>query len=253
MATTGMSIGIRQAVDKLGFETGARLYDAYTEAIDVVEQLVTEERIDCEFARTGKLNPATKPAHYEAFQKTAELLNTRHRAGRQLHHRHRTARRERVRRPASDTADGLGLQEPPQLLPDHARQPPALRRPSTVRGVQPTVAREERQAPARGHGSHVPPACRLGHRLLLGRSGRHDPRPDGQGRQHDGVYYSMGYAGHGVQMASYMGRQMAEYMSGYPEANTWRDFEFRRIPGRFGPPWFLPFAGAYYKFKDRVG
>jgi glycine/D-amino acid oxidase-like deaminating enzyme len=70
--------------------------------------------------------------------------------------------------------------------------------------------------------------------------------------QHDGVYYSMGYAGHGVQMATYMGRQMAHYMSGYPEANIWRDFEFRRIPGHFGPPWFLPFAGAYYRFKDRV-
>ena len=45
--------------------------------------------------------------------------------------------------------------------------------------------------------------------------------------QHDGVHYSMGYAGHGVQMATYLGRQMAEYMSGVPEANIWRDFEFR--------------------------
>jgi hypothetical protein len=53
-------------------------------------------------------------------------------------------------------------------------------------------------------------------------------------------------------MATYMGRQMAEYMSGVPEANIWRDFEFRRIPGHFGPPWFLPFAGTYYKLKDRV-
>ena len=35
MATTGMSIGIRDAVDKLGFETAARLYGAYTEAIDL--------------------------------------------------------------------------------------------------------------------------------------------------------------------------------------------------------------------------
>jgi glycine/D-amino acid oxidase-like deaminating enzyme len=62
----------------------------------------------------------------------------------------------------------------------------------------------------------------------------------------------MGYAGHGVQMATYMGRQMADHMSGTPEANPWNDFAFRRIPGHFGPPWFLPFAGAYYKAKDRV-
>ena len=77
MATTGMSIGIRDAVDKLGFETAARLYGAYTEAIDLIEKLVTEEGIDCDFARTGKLNLATKPAHYQGFEKTAELLNSR--------------------------------------------------------------------------------------------------------------------------------------------------------------------------------
>ena len=67
MATTGMSIGIRDAVAKLGFETAARLYGAYTEAIDLIEKLVTEEGIDCDFARTGKLNLATKPAHFQGF------------------------------------------------------------------------------------------------------------------------------------------------------------------------------------------
>src|SRR5918999_898669 len=77
MATTGMSIGIRDAVAKLGFDAAVRLYGAYTEAIDLIEKLVTEEDIDCDFARTGKLNLATKPEHYEGFQKTAELLNTR--------------------------------------------------------------------------------------------------------------------------------------------------------------------------------
>src|SRR5688572_17507893 len=77
MATTGMSIGIRDAVAKLGFDTAARLYGAYTDAIDLVEKLVAQEGIDCDFARTGKLNLASKPAHYEGFQKTAELLNTR--------------------------------------------------------------------------------------------------------------------------------------------------------------------------------
>jgi glycine/D-amino acid oxidase-like deaminating enzyme len=70
MATTGMSIGIRQAVDKLGFDTAARLYGAYTEAIDLIEKLVTEEGIICDFARTGKLNLATKPAHYRARTET---------------------------------------------------------------------------------------------------------------------------------------------------------------------------------------
>ena len=32
--------------------------------------------------------------------------------------------------------------------------------------------------------------------------------------EHDGLYYSVGYSGHGVQMATYMGKQMAEYLNG---------------------------------------
>src|SRR5687767_13340410 len=60
MATTGMSIGIRQAVATMGFETAVRRYGAYTEAIDLIEKLVTEEQIDCDFGRPGKLNLASK-------------------------------------------------------------------------------------------------------------------------------------------------------------------------------------------------
>ena len=70
--------------------------------------------------------------------------------------------------------------------------------------------------------------------------------------EQDGLFYSIGYSGHGVQMATHMGKQMADYMDGVLEANPWRDFPFRRIPGHFGPPWFLPFAGAYYKFQDVI-
>ena len=38
---------------------------------------MARERIYCEFARTGKLNLASKPAHYQGFEKTHELLTTR--------------------------------------------------------------------------------------------------------------------------------------------------------------------------------
>jgi glycine/D-amino acid oxidase-like deaminating enzyme len=70
--------------------------------------------------------------------------------------------------------------------------------------------------------------------------------------ERDGLFYSMGYSGHGVQMATHMGKQMAEYMNGTLDANPWRDLSFKRIPGHFGPPWFLPFAGGFYKFKDLI-
>ncbi|HEV3363954.1 MAG TPA: FAD-binding oxidoreductase, partial [Acidimicrobiia bacterium] len=70
----------------------------------------------------------------------------------------------------------------------------------------------------------------------------------------NGLYYSMGYCGHGVQMATYMGRAVAEMMDGRPEANPLRGLGFPKVPVPFynGTPWFLPFGGAYYKAKDRL-
>ena len=35
-------------------------------------------------------------------------------------------------------------------------------------------------------------------------------------------------------------------------AEHWRDITFKRILRHFGPPWFLPFAGSYYKFQDLI-
>jgi len=68
--------------------------------------------------------------------------------------------------------------------------------------------------------------------------------------EHDGIFHSMGYSGHGVQMSVHMGRVMAEVMDGKPEANPWRELDWPAIPGHFGTPWFLPFVGAYYRFQD---
>lgn len=70
--------------------------------------------------------------------------------------------------------------------------------------------------------------------------------------EHDGLYYSLGYNGHGVQMATYMGKQMAEVMAGHPEANPWHGLPFPAVPLHFGPPWFLPFADLYYRAKDAI-
>jgi glycine/D-amino acid oxidase-like deaminating enzyme len=354
MATTGMSIGIRAAVDKLGFDTAARLYGAYTEGIDLIEKLVTEEDIDCHFARTGKLNLATKPAHYEGFAKTAELLNTRlggdsqlvskaqlrSEIGTDVFHGGMVESKSaglhvgKYIRGLGEAAERAGVtiheQAPVQRLTKrgsgHELQTPRGR---IVADQVLLATGAYTRRPFRWHqvriapvGSFIiatepldPGVCDdlLPHRrmasdsknllnyfritpdnrLLFGGRARFavsNPQSDeksgqllrdamvhtfpqladaridycwgGQvdmtldrmvkAGQHDGVYYSMGYAGHGVQMATYMGRQMAEYMSGTPQANIWRNFEFRRIPGHFGPPWFLPVAGAYYKLKDRV-
>jgi len=68
--------------------------------------------------------------------------------------------------------------------------------------------------------------------------------------QHEGLYYSMGYSGHGTQMATHMGQVMAAVMGGEPAANPWRDFDWPAIPGHTGKPWFLPLVGAYFQVKD---
>lgn len=70
--------------------------------------------------------------------------------------------------------------------------------------------------------------------------------------QRDGVHYSVGYSGHGVQMATHMGKVMAKVIGGEPAANPWRTLPFRAVPGHFGPPWFLPAAGLYFRALDVV-
>ncbi|WP_294134132.1 FAD-binding oxidoreductase [Sphingobium sp.] len=68
----------------------------------------------------------------------------------------------------------------------------------------------------------------------------------------DGLYYSMGYSGHGVQMATHMGQQMARVMSGEPDANPWGHLDWPSVPGHFGKPWFLPLVGLWYKWQDVI-
>ena len=83
----------------------------------------------------------------------------------------------------------------------------------------------------------------------------------------DGMYYAVGYAGHGVAMATYQGQKVAELMAAeqMPEDLHARRAEdkpenpFVAIPfpgaplGLYnGRPWFLPLAGAWYKLLDWV-
>jgi glycine/D-amino acid oxidase-like deaminating enzyme len=72
--------------------------------------------------------------------------------------------------------------------------------------------------------------------------------------QLDGIYYAVGYAGHGVGMATYQGQKMAELIAGDKPENPFAGIPFPGAPfGLYGgKPWFLPIAGAWYKFLDWV-
>ena len=68
--------------------------------------------------------------------------------------------------------------------------------------------------------------------------------------QHDGLYYSMGYSGHGVQMSTHMGRVMADVISGSADANPWGALPWPPVPGHAVRRWMLPLVGAYYRMQD---
>jgi len=71
----------------------------------------------------------------------------------------------------------------------------------------------------------------------------------------DGIYYSLGYAGHGVAMATYTGKTVAEAMlKGNISDHPFASFSFPGAPlGLYnGFPWFLPFAGAWHKILDWI-
>lgn len=73
MVLTGLRLGVDTLLARYGRERARRLFAASLDAIDTLEQLIDEERIECDFARTGHLEVASKPAHFAHFAQVAEL------------------------------------------------------------------------------------------------------------------------------------------------------------------------------------
>jgi len=70
----------------------------------------------------------------------------------------------------------------------------------------------------------------------------------------DGMYYSVGYAGHGVAIGTYLGTKLAAVICGEPNDIPFDAISFPDPPIglRSGHTWALPLAGVYYKFLDWV-
>jgi glycine/D-amino acid oxidase-like deaminating enzyme len=71
----------------------------------------------------------------------------------------------------------------------------------------------------------------------------------------NGMYYALGYAGHGVAMATYLGKTVAEAMLD----STIKEHPFAAYPfpgaplGLYnGNPWFLPLVGLWHRFLDVI-
>jgi glycine/D-amino acid oxidase-like deaminating enzyme len=68
----------------------------------------------------------------------------------------------------------------------------------------------------------------------------------------DGMHYAVGYAGHGVALATYLGARVADLVLGHGRPTPLEDLPFRAIPFYEGRPWFLPAVGAWYKLLDWI-
>ncbi len=69
---------------------------------------------------------------------------------------------------------------------------------------------------------------------------------------HDGIYYSMGYCGSGVSMASYLGMRLGQKVLGLPQGETaFDDLPFPTKPLYTGNPWFLPPVVSWYRWRDK--
>jgi glycine/D-amino acid oxidase-like deaminating enzyme len=67
-----------------------------------------------------------------------------------------------------------------------------------------------------------------------------------------GVMYAMGYSGTGVVMSNWLGTRAAEWMGG-GEAPALAKLRFPIVPAPYeGRPWFLPFAGEFFRLRDRM-
>ncbi|HEX7933847.1 MAG TPA: FAD-binding oxidoreductase [Paraburkholderia sp.] len=349
---TGVAQDFAALAAQLGIERASACYRAYSDAVDTVERLIREERIDCNYTATGKLKLASKPHHLAHLEKTAELIRRTvdtdielidgegirrevqsdsfhggllQRHGGQMHmgrfalglaeaavrrgarlyenaavasivkdggaHRVVTARGE-VRAKQVLIATGPSRQGPfgwyrrrlapvgsfivvtEPLSPDVVAQVLPNRRAYTTTRLMHNYFRVTPDSRllfggrARFTASERPSDAKSGRILQQGLAamfpmlagaridycwgGLVDMSADRlpHAGQHDGIYFSMGYSGHGTQMSTHMGQVMADVMDGRDERNPWSGAEWAAIPGHTGKPWFLPLVGTYYRIKD---
>lgn len=357
MVGSGMSIGLGTALKRYGDELGKKLYMEFTDAVDFVENLVSEEGIDCDFSRNGKIKLAEKPRHYDDLITVQDLLRTKvgvetilvpkdqlreevgadrffgglveprsaevhvgklckglgfaaERAGVEIHenlratglskagggaHEHDVmtdrgvVRAKKVLVCTNGYTRGLKSYFTRRIVPIGsfviATEPltpeicdivmPTRRSASTSKNLiyYWRLTPDNRMifgGRARFAVDGVRSDAKSGKILKKGMTWIFpelaDARIDYQwggmtgftmdkvphAGEQDGVFYSLGHNGHGVQMATYMGKIMADVMNGKPETNPWRGQSFKAVPGHFGPPWFLPVVGGYYRLKDLV-
>ena len=360
MVLSGLKVPAQDLVQRYGMEAARRMYRASLSSIDCVEQIVSEESIDCNFARCGYLQVAAKPAHFDRFTRAAEFMT------REFNHQRRVVPKAELATEIGSSRYYGGLVDELSATVNPARYVAGLAKAAQKAGAEiyeqtrvSEISRASRKgdngfslSTARGSlfaqnvfigtsgytsalvptlrrkiiplGSFIivteplsePVASQLiprnrmvsdsklylhyyrltpDRRMLFGGRAAFFPETSNTIRksvdilrrdlmevysqlrdvkveyawggtidftfdmmphagQMDGIYYAVGYAGHGVAMATYLGMKVAEAACGGADGNPFRDIPFPGAPlGLYRhTPWFLPFAGAWYKVLDWV-
>jgi len=74
MATPGIKQSVAGMLKAYGPEKARLFWQASLDAIDLIDQIVEEEAIDCDWARNGHFGLAYKPAHFKAMQERAAWM-----------------------------------------------------------------------------------------------------------------------------------------------------------------------------------
>jgi glycine/D-amino acid oxidase-like deaminating enzyme len=260
---------------RYGLDQARRLFAVSLEAIDYLERLVHDERIDCGFIRSGGLTLAAKPQHRRALERSQRFL--REALG------YRTellARDELSREIESDRYHG-GLLDPAagslhparylQGLVVAAERAGAVLAEATrveeirreglgfaVRTSRGTVRAREVVVATDGYtGSLVPwlspSAGEHSGGVRVGRSSRLHLEPAARSRPgrrdllRSRLLRARCCPGH------YLGAQVAQAIAGARGLPELSGRSFPAIPLYRGRPWFLPLVGAYYRMRDWLG
>ncbi len=360
MVLTGMKLGVSQLIRKYGRELTRRMYAGSLASIDCVEQIVREEKINCNFSRCGHLEVACKQRHFDGYTRQAELIEV------EFNHKLKVVPKSELNEEIGSSIYYGGMVDEVSAGCNPAGYVAGLARAATQAGASifehahvTSIERDTRQGEmgwkistsrgqlwshevfvgTSGYTSAATPALQkkiipigsfiiatevlpkaLAHelsprnrmiydsknylyyyrltpdgRMLFGGRAAFFPENDQTVRQSaillrrgmisvypqlrdarveyvwggtldfafdimphagqiDGMYYAVGYAGHGVAMATYQGQKIAEMMAGDNPDNPFAEIPFPGAPLNMynGQPWFLPFAGAWYKVLDWV-
>ena len=70
--------------------------------------------------------------------------------------------------------------------------------------------------------------------------------------QVDGLHYALGYGGHGLSIATYLGTEIGLLLSGQKTSSPFAEIPHQTMFFYRNKPWFIPLAALYYRCLDWV-